>query len=127
MPSDPSSAWWRELERYPHLRGALARAPARAVVADARVVDSAPRLAEDHDPVNAALYALLAHARRNAVVVTPYLVLIENAAAAFEAAGRRGLSVTVLTNSPGGVRNEHAKFAVFDDEITMLGSNNLDP
>jgi phosphatidylserine/phosphatidylglycerophosphate/cardiolipin synthase-like enzyme len=100
-PADPGAArWWHELARHPRLRGALRERGPRSVRAETRVVDSAPRVGDPHDPVSDALFALLKGAERRVLVVTPYLVLTETAVAAFETAGRRGVETTILTNSP---------------------------
>lgn len=96
---------------------------------------------------------LAAHAQRSLEITDAYLVTPEPVVAAFEAAARRGVEVRFLlpgnNNHPfaaasarrryarllaAGVRifewrgmMVHAKTAVADGEITLVGSSNLDP
>jgi phosphatidylserine/phosphatidylglycerophosphate/cardiolipin synthase-like enzyme len=148
-------AWWDELRRYPRLS---APAAVRSVRAEVRVVDSLPRAGSAADAVSRSLARLFHAASRSVLMETPYVVLTEEAAAVLETTGRRGVAMTVLTNSPvstdnllsqmyfqeqwprllamvprlrlfaeGTTHNVHGKVAVFDGEVVLLGSYNLDP
>jgi len=148
-------AWWDELRRLPRL-SAVVRG--RSVGAEARVIDSLPRAGSAADAVSRGLARLFHAASRSVLMESPYLVLTEEAAAVLEATGRRGVAMTVLTNSPvstddvlsqmyfqeqwprllaevprlrlfadGTTHNVHGKVAVFDEEVVLLGSYNLDP
>ena len=85
---------------HPGLRGAIeAPRPPRAR-AEVRVLDSTVRRVRADDPVTEGLRRLLASAGRRIVIVSPYLVLSPAAVEALAEAGRRGVAITLLTNSP---------------------------
>jgi phosphatidylserine/phosphatidylglycerophosphate/cardiolipin synthase-like enzyme len=148
-------AWWDELRRYARLSAAP---PGRSVRAEARVVDSLPRAGSAADAVSRSLARLFHAASESVLMESPYLVLTEEAATMLETTGRRGVAMTVLTNSPvstddvlsqmyfqeqwprllvevprlrlfadGTTHNVHGKMAVFDEQVVLLGSYNLDP
>jgi putative cardiolipin synthase len=143
------------------LRGALVRPGPPPFRADMRVVDSCSGVQHGAGPrehkLNQALLALLAAAKHHVLIQTPYVVLPERALWALEDAARRGVRITILTNSPMSSdnplsqavflrhwprllaripnlrifavsveRNEHTKAAVFDDEIALVSTYNLD-
>ena len=148
-------AWWDELRRLPRLSAATR---GRSVGAEARVIDSLPRAGSAADAVSRGLARLFNAASQSVLMESPYLVLTEEAAATLAATGRRGVAMTVLTNSPvstdnvlsqmyfqeqwprllaevprlrlfadGTTHNVHGKVAVFDEQVVLLGSYNLDP
>ena len=90
----------QELARYPLLRGALHDPPPRPLRAEVRILDSGVRLYDPRDPITAALGRVLGAARRDVLIQSPYLVLSEDGARLLEEAGRRGVRVTIVTNSP---------------------------
>jgi phosphatidylserine/phosphatidylglycerophosphate/cardiolipin synthase-like enzyme len=125
---------------------------ATVVTASAR----AQRLADDS--VNEALLLAVAGAQESIAFDSAYFVLTPRLLRALEAAARRGVEVTLLTNSPLSSDNDlaealfidswpeivarvptlrvfvtstrqmqHAKRAIFDDELTFIGSYNIDP
>lgn len=143
------------------LRGALARPSPAPFSTDVRIVDSCSGVehgaAPHENKLNAALLQLLASAKREVWIQTPYVVLPERALWALENAARRGVRITIMTNSPMSSdnplsqavflrqwprllariphlrifavaleRNEHTKAAVFDDEIGLVATYNLD-
>jgi phosphatidylserine/phosphatidylglycerophosphate/cardiolipin synthase-like enzyme len=159
-PSEPQGvSWAAELARFPRLRGARARAQRdRPLTAETRVLDSVPRAGSPADPVTQSLTRLFQAASRTIVMESPYLVLTQDAAKMLEATGRRGVEMTLLTNSPastdnalsqiyfgeqwprllaqvpqlrlfaaGTRHNIHSKYVIFDDQVVLLGSYNLDP
>ncbi|MCO5167388.1 MAG: phosphatidylserine/phosphatidylglycerophosphate/cardiolipin synthase family protein [Planctomycetes bacterium] len=100
--ADPDAApWVASLHReHPGLLGALHRPPAPTVRAPVRVLDSSPRPVGEPDPVTEGLRRLLASARREVLIQSPYLVLSDAAVEELAAAGARGVRITIITNSP---------------------------
>src|SRR4029453_5886739 len=95
-----------ELRRFPALAGAgVARTPRPQVSATTRVLDSMARGGTDADPISRGLARMLAAARQTTLIESPYFVLTQDAAAMFEAAGKRGVAMTLLTNSPASTDN----------------------
>lgn len=93
--------WLEELQAYPHLRGALTRAPSDGwLSAEVRVVDSRTRMAAAEHPIGEALLRLLRSSRSHVLAETPYLVLPADLIPALRGAAGRGVSMDVLTNSP---------------------------
>ncbi|BAU47944.1 phospholipase [Sulfurifustis variabilis] len=151
-------AWPDEMKRYARLRGTYAAREPPDTVAETRILDSRTRLEARGDVIGEGLARLVQSASREILVQSPYLVLSEGAVATLEAAGRRGVRITIITNSPissdnalsqaffleqwpellarvpglrifvaGRPRNIHSKVAVFDDEVALVGTYNLDP
>jgi phosphatidylserine/phosphatidylglycerophosphate/cardiolipin synthase-like enzyme len=92
--------WQAEIERLPDLRGALLTPRPRPFTAETRVIDSRTRSVPTTDPITQAIAQLVRSARRSIVVQSPYLVLSEEGIDLLADADRRGVAVTVLTNSP---------------------------
>jgi phosphatidylserine/phosphatidylglycerophosphate/cardiolipin synthase-like enzyme len=92
--------WIDELQTHPTLRGALARSASESVQAPVRLLDSRTRLIRTDDPITASLARLVRGAKKSIFVVSPYLVLPEQAVKVLEDAARRGVKITILTNSP---------------------------
>lgn len=92
--------WQRELTKYPKLRGIAANAEARMVRAEARLLDSRTRLKAKGDAIGEALVRLTRSARTQILIQSPYLVLSEEGVRVLEDAGKRGVKLTILTNSP---------------------------
>lgn len=109
------------------------------------------------DTIGPSLVKLAAAAKERIVITNPYVVITEGSLAALEAAGKRGVKIDILTNSPDssdsmltqaffladwpelmarvpnlrlfvftGEQKLHAKTAMADDEISAVGSYNLD-
>lgn len=93
-------SWLDDLEKSPHLRGALAGKPNGPIDAEVRLVDSRTRFLESGDPISVSLLRLVGSANRDIIIQTPYLVLPRELVSAFEKASARGVRITVLTNSP---------------------------
>lgn len=92
--------WRDELAALPRLKGALKRPKPEAFRGETRVLDSHVRLQAAIDPIGEGLVRLVRASTRRVVVQSPYLVLSEDAVAVLEEAGRRGVAITILTNSP---------------------------
>lgn len=92
--------WRDEIEKYPLLRGRIAKPEARALRAETRLLDSHARLHASADAIAEGLARLTRSARTRILIVSPYLVLSETAVKVLEDAGRRGVDIDVLTNSP---------------------------
>jgi phosphatidylserine/phosphatidylglycerophosphate/cardiolipin synthase-like enzyme len=69
-------------------------------VAEVRVVDSASRRVPRAAEITRLLLSLIESARREVLIVSPYLVLGESTAEALSRASERGVRITLLTNSP---------------------------
>lgn len=155
---DRKLKWAEEMQRYGRLRGTYAPEEPPDTVAETRVLDSRTRLEARADVIGEGLARLTQSASREILVQSPYLVLSEAAAATLEAAGRRGVRITIITNSPissdnamsqaffleqwpellarvpglrifvaGRPHNIHSKVAVFDNQVALVGTYNLDP
>jgi phosphatidylserine/phosphatidylglycerophosphate/cardiolipin synthase-like enzyme len=92
--------WIDELQARPMLHGALARPAPESVQAPVRFLDSRTRLIRTDDPITVSLGRLVRGAKKSIFVANPYLVLSEQAVSVLEDAARRGVEITVLTNSP---------------------------
>jgi putative cardiolipin synthase len=92
--------WIDELHAHPKLRGALAQKAPESVQAEVRLFDSRTRLLRTDDPITSGLARLVSGAKKSIFVVNPYLVLTEQAVRLLEDAARRGVEITILTNSP---------------------------
>jgi phosphatidylserine/phosphatidylglycerophosphate/cardiolipin synthase-like enzyme len=101
----PGVPWIAELQRLPRLRGSGARPAGRRTPVEAQVVDSLPRAGSPDDPVTRGLLRLFGAATDSVLVESPYVVLTNDAAETLEAAGRQGVKVTLLTNSPESTDN----------------------
>jgi len=91
-----------ELVAAPLLRGRAATEAGQTVAGvDLRVLDRPALVNPDvPDTANDNLEALVGAARRSIVMANPYFVLTKRSLAAFEAAARRGVTITLLTNGP---------------------------
>lgn len=98
--SEAELAWRRAVRHLTHLRGALARPVGDRVEGEVRVISSLPRLASSGDPVTQSLFRLMRGAQRAILIENPYVVLTREAVSVFEETGRRGVDMTILTNSP---------------------------
>ena len=92
--------WLRELAKYPKLRGIAAHDERHVVRAETRLLDSRTRLEAKGDIIGEALVRLTRSAREHILIQSPYLVLSEEGVRVLEDAGRRGVKLTILTNSP---------------------------
>jgi phosphatidylserine/phosphatidylglycerophosphate/cardiolipin synthase-like enzyme len=92
--------WQTEVEKLPALRGALAKRPRRPLTAETRLLDSPTRSGPSPDPITQAIARLVRAARRTILIQSPYFVLSEEGMELLADAGRRGVAITVLTNSP---------------------------
>ena len=101
----PRVPWIAELQRLPRLRASGRRPAAERTGVEAEVVDSLPRAGSPDDPVTRGLLRLFGAATGSVVVESPYVVLTNDAAETMEAAGRRGVRTTLLTNSPVSTDN----------------------
>jgi cardiolipin synthase C len=100
---DKATPWREGLRDFPELRGALKKGNMRAaptVEAETRILDSQTRYGKTDDPITQAIARLVQAAKREIVVQSPYLVLSEEAVKLLEEAGKRGVRITLLTNSP---------------------------
>lgn len=122
-----------------------------------KVLDRTSAAVESEDQLTTALASLAAGAKKRILIQNPYVVLTEGAVEALEAAGKRGVQIELLTNSPEstdslmtqaffledwprilarvpnmriftltGEQKLHAKAATADDEVSVVGSYNLD-
>lgn len=92
--------WIDELHAHPKLRGALAREAPESVQAQVQLLDSRTRLIRTDDPITSGLAWLVRGAKKSIFIANPYLVLTEQAVRLLEDAARRGVEITILTNSP---------------------------
>lgn len=121
IPSDGVRALLRkltqELASLPRLRGALTRPP-RAVdrTTDAvHILDTLSAAAPPmRDQITENILIAIGTARREVVLQSPYLILSERGVATLEAAARRGVVITFLTNSPMSSDNPMTQVAFLE-------------
>ncbi|MCA9550628.1 MAG: hypothetical protein KC933_11375 [Myxococcales bacterium] len=92
-----------ELVGYAELRGANRSYDATKEVharQEVKVIDRTSAAVRSEDDLTAALSALASGARHRIIIQNPYVVLTKHAVAALEAAGKRGVHIDLLTNSP---------------------------
>jgi cardiolipin synthase C len=94
------AALMQQLESNPKLKGRLREPPPPPVRADTRIVDSKPRFNSPDDAITKALQRFARAAKKSIFVQTPYVVLSEEGVVVMEEAARRGVAITILTNSP---------------------------
>jgi putative cardiolipin synthase len=97
--------WLEQLQQNPQLQGAMSKPASDAVDAETRIVDSPGRFNSPDDPITQALMQLVAAADEEIFLQTPYVVLSETGLQLLEEAGRRGVAITILTNSPASSDN----------------------
>jgi cardiolipin synthase C len=102
LAGDPDAAPFLEELRREHgaLRGALSGPVEAADRAEVRLLDSAPRRIAFDDQITEGLRRLLGAARREVLIQSPYLVLSDEAVELLTAASERGVTLTIITNSP---------------------------
>jgi phosphatidylserine/phosphatidylglycerophosphate/cardiolipin synthase-like enzyme len=93
-------SWIDDLAKLPRSRGTWAALPAPEAHAETRLLDSQTRLSAGADIIAQALLRLVQGARERILIQSPYLVLSEEAVDVLAAAARRGVAITVYTNSP---------------------------
>jgi cardiolipin synthase C len=147
-----------ELTEVPSLYGILPLKELARFETDVRVVAAAGRAQAIDARVTDALLRALQGAKRDVVLVSPYVLLTPAQLEAMIAASLRGVRITLITNSPISTDNlfsqslfidtwpelcariptlrvyagaddrmMHAKIAIIDDDLTLIGTYNLDP
>lgn len=104
-----------DLVRDHELRGALPLAETPRFKGGVRILGVSSRSRGVDLSLNESLLQTFAGAERELLIETPYFVLTKPALAAFEELARRGIRITVITNSPTSADNE-ASQALFVDE-----------
>lgn len=92
-----------ELVGYTELAGGYASFDPKAGMrgpAPVKVLDRVSLGAGGTDEIGPSLVALASSAKERIVITNPYVVLTEDSLAALEAAGKRGVKIDILTNSP---------------------------
>jgi phosphatidylserine/phosphatidylglycerophosphate/cardiolipin synthase-like enzyme len=82
------------------LRKGLTRPLAPYITAETRILDSTARYEASKDTITRAAQRLIASAREEVFIVSPYTVLPEDAAAAVAQASQPEVPIVLLTNSP---------------------------
>lgn len=103
-----------ELVRAQAIRGKVPVLPQPRHQAEVKVVASASRADQIDDAAVDAFVRALGGARRRVVLVSPYFVITPRLQRAFELASRRGVAITLLTNSPVSSDNAPAEAMFFD-------------
>ena len=148
----------RALVAEANLRGAGRRTEVETTTSEVRILDKQSRVGARRDAIASGLATLIRGARREIVVESPYFVLTPEQLADFADAARRGVAITIFTNSASASDNEaaqavflrdwpevlarvptmrlhvtagerrlHTKRFVFDDDVLLVGTYNLDP
>lgn len=113
--------WQQDLAARPELRAGLGeRRPGRSYAARARVVDSRARETPRSGDITETVIQFVHEASRDVTLVSPYLVIGESLTRALEAAARRGVRITVLTNSPLSSDNSISQALFLDQWPTLL-------
>lgn len=126
-PSDDSDLqemeqrWQEQLEARPELRNALSSFELSGTFsARVRVIDSHARVDADVGELTQAVLQLAATARQEVVLISPYFVLDESFTSVLANAARRGVRITVLTNSPGSSDNTLSQALFLEQWPTLL-------
>jgi putative cardiolipin synthase len=109
-----------QLEANPKLKGRLRKPAPASVRADTRIVDSKPRFNSPDDAITKALQRFAGAARKSIFVQTPYVVLSEEGVRVLEGAARRGVEITILTNSPVSSDNALSQAFFLEQWPTLL-------
>ncbi len=152
----------KALLAYPSVYGVVPTSNLPRTQVTAKVVTTVSRARKqsrnDTNDTTDAFVAAIAGARRDIAIQSPSLILSPLLLEAFEAAGKRGVKITIVTNgplssdsratqalfidswpelmariphlrifTPGRPHMQHAKRAVFDDDLSFVGTYNLDP
>ena len=113
--------WQEQLEDRPELRNALNSFElSGSFSARARVVDSTARMEPEAGAITKAVLQLVAATRREVVLINPYLVLEENLVTVLADAAKRGVRITVLTNSPLSSDNVVSQALFLEQWPTLL-------
>jgi phosphatidylserine/phosphatidylglycerophosphate/cardiolipin synthase-like enzyme len=151
-------SWLDDLKKLPRLRGSRTQSLPVEVNAAIRLLDSNTRLSAGPDKIAQGLTRLVQSARARILIQSPYLVLSNEAIDVLAQAAKRGVAITIYTNSPissdnawsqaffleqwpellarvdglrlfvtGATHTLHAKLMVFDDNVAVVGTYNLDP
>ena len=94
-----------ELAGMKHLRGGLSRPFAPYIVAETRILDSTARYEASKDTITRAALRLIASAREQVFIVSPYFVLPQGAAEVVAQSLRPNVPLRLLTNSPGATES----------------------
>ena len=94
-----------ELSGMEHLRGGLSRPFSPYIVAETRILDSTARYEASKDTITRAALRLIASAREQVFIVSPYFVLPQGAAEAVAQSARRDVPLRLLTNSPAATES----------------------
>jgi cardiolipin synthase C len=92
--------WLEELNGLPRLKGALLASRSEPIVSQVRLLDSRTRLLETDDPISQGMISLAKTAQKEIFIQSPYVVLSKEIVELLERAAARGVSISVLTNSP---------------------------
>jgi putative cardiolipin synthase len=155
---DAARVFFQALASRTSLHGITPHTPGPKHTGEVRVVAATSRIAKPDDSATEALLRAISGARQSIMIESPYFVLTPRVFQALDDAERRGVSITVLTNSPlssdnppsqalfidtwpelmarlrslqifvpADTRMLHAKRAVFDEDLTLIGPYNIDP
>lgn len=151
-------SWSDDLAKLPRLRGSWSLPLPTEARAETRLLDSHTRLEPTADIIAHGLLRLVQSAQTQIFIQSPYLVLSNEAIDVLAQAAKRGVLITIYTNSPissdnawsqaffleqwpellarvqglrlfvtGETNTLHAKLMVFDDQVALVGTYNLDP
>lgn len=113
--------WRARLWEHPELRNALhALSAPRAQRAETRIVDTVARREPMASEITRTFLTLLQTAEQDVLIVNPYLALDESAVRAMEHAARRGVRITLLTNSPWSSDNDLTQGVFTEQWPTIL-------
>lgn len=148
----------QELVGHLELRGASHSARSRTFAGEeVKVIDTTSGVGKPLDEMNQTFVDLVDASQSRIDIQSPYFVLTEGAIEALQRAGKRGVEISISTNTPSstdsghtqvfflndwkkalaaipnltihgatGERKMHGKMAIFDDEISVVSSYNLD-
>jgi putative cardiolipin synthase len=111
----------REMAGYPSLRGALLKEHGNSLVTEAptKVLDKTSMVGDGFNSLRAGRASLMAEAKEEILLQTPYLMLTEEQMINLELAAERGVKVRILTNGigTGDSGTVQAHFLLFWREI----------
>lgn len=105
-----------ELVEHLELRGAShARPSAEFKQTEVKVIDTTSAVGKPLDEMNGAFLSLIDSAQERIDIQSPYFVLTDGAVDALQRAGRRGVEVSIATNTPSSTDSAHTQVFFLND------------
>ncbi len=105
-----------ELVEHLELRGSSrARRSEEFAGAEVKVIDTTSAVGKPLDEMNGAFVSLIDSAQERIDIQSPYFVLTDGATEALQRAGRRGVEISIATNTPSSTDSAHTQVFFLND------------